>query len=274
MIARLGPVQGRGIDFDQYGGRGGDGELTQVKAPKRGRGHGPDMIALSPGNPLAFAGGVRAAATIAGAALLLLAMTLGLAAAPPQTAQPRAVAPETARQFIVDMGDRAVKALADTGEAKRRNDNFAELMIDAIDFDALAVATLGRMARTASGQDRHEFARLFAAHVIDVAIERFGNLQVERVDTGNLRAMPNGNVIVNTVIARKGDAALSVDWRVHRSDAGPRINDIEVEGYSLAIHYRGEFERAGVSTVPGLIARLREMTRNSPILPVVMKRMP
>ena len=72
---------------------------------------------------------------------------------------------------------------------------------------------------------------------------------------------------------RKADAALSVDWRVHKTPRGPLINDIEVEGYSLAIHYRGEFERVGVSTVPGLIDRLRGMTKDSPALPVVRRKM-
>jgi ABC-type transporter MlaC component len=200
----------------------------------------------------------------------VLAMTLALSAA---AAPPEPLAPEAARKFITAMGDRAVVLLGEKAEAAKRNDNFAELMIDAIDFDALALATLGKMARTASGGDRREFARLFAAHVIDVAIERFGNLKVSRFDAGNLRAMPNGNVMVNTVIERAGDAALNVDWRVHRAAKGPLINDIEVEGYSLAIHYRGEFERAGVSTVPGLIAKLKEMTRNSAALPVVRRRM-
>jgi ABC-type transporter MlaC component len=183
------------------------------------------------------------------------------------------LAPEAARQFIVAMGERAVALLGEQGDAARRNQGFAELMVDAIDFDALAAATLGRMARTASGRDKREFAVLFAAHVIDVAIERFGNLQVEKVTTGNLRAMPNGNVMVNTVIDRRADAALSVDWRVHKTPRGPLINDIEVEGYSLAIHYRGEFERVGVSTVPGLIDRLRGMTKDSPALPVVRRKM-
>jgi ABC-type transporter MlaC component len=195
-----------------------------------------------------------------------------LAFAPPASAA-EVLAPEAARQFIVAMGERAVGLLGDQGDPAKRNQGFAELMVDAIDFDALAVATLGRMARTASGRDKREFAVLFAAHVIDVAIERFGNLQVEKVATGNLRAMPNGNVIVNTVIDRKADAALSVDWRVHKTPRGPLINDIEVEGYSLAIHYRGEFERVGVSTVPGLIDRLRGMTKDSPALPVVRRKM-
>jgi len=223
----------------------------------------------------ALTGAARAARAIS----LIPTVFLSLALAGPGHAQQSALAPEAAKQFIVAMGDRAVKLLADTGYAKKRNENFALLMVDAIDFDSLALATLGRMARTASGPDKKEFARLFAAHVIDVAIERFGNLQVAKVDTGNLRAMPNGNVIVNTRIERVNDAPLSVDWRVHKAQpegraSGPLINDIEVEGYSLAIHYRGEFERAGVSTVQGLIAKLRGMTDKSPILHVVQQRMP
>ena len=53
----------------------------------------------------------------------------------------------------------------------------------------------------------------------------------------------------------------------------PKINDLEVEGFSLRTHYTGEFERAGVSTVSGLIAKLQGLTQSSGILPVVRTAM-
>jgi phospholipid transport system substrate-binding protein len=183
------------------------------------------------------------------------------------------VTPEAAKKFIAEMGDRAVATLAKQGNAAQRNAEFTALMLEGMDFDSLAIASLGKMARTASAPDKKEFTRQFAAYVIDVAIEKFGNIQISRFAIGATKTEPNGDVKVNTAIDRAGDKPLQVDWRVRNVDGKPKVNDMEVEGFSLRTHYTGEFERAGVSTVGGLIARLKELNKNSRAWPVVQQAM-
>lgn len=183
------------------------------------------------------------------------------------------LSPDVASRYIAQMGDRAVAVLAQQGSSETRIAEFTRLMLDAIDFDAVATATLGRMARTVSPQDKREFTQLFAARLIDVAIDRFGNIQIVRfaVDAG--RPQPNGDVKVHSVIERAGDQPLMVDWRVRLTDGNPKINDIEVEGYSLVIHYRGEFERGSVSSVPGLISKLKDLNQRSGSLSTVQREL-
>ncbi|MCC6466931.1 MAG: ABC transporter substrate-binding protein [Alphaproteobacteria bacterium] len=199
---------------------------------------------------------------------ILLLAALGIAG---PRAGAETTSPVVAAGFITDMGDRAVATLAMQGDRRQRHDAFARLLIDAIDFDALALATLGRMARTVAPRDKREFTQLFAAHVIDVAIERFGDVQILRFTVAPGAPLPNGDVRVHTRIERAGGEPLEVDWRVRSIAGRPKINDIEVAGYSLMIHYRGEFERANVSTVPGLIAKLRGLTAASDALETVRR---
>ncbi|MCC7045099.1 MAG: ABC transporter substrate-binding protein [Alphaproteobacteria bacterium] len=183
------------------------------------------------------------------------------------------VAPDEAKKFITDMGNRAVAALSKQGSPGQRNAEFTALMLDGMDFDSLAVASLGKMARTASPPEKKEFTRLFAAYVIDVALEKFGNIQINRVAIGGTKTEPNGDVKVNTAIDRAGDKPLQVDWRVRSVEGKPKVNDMEVEGFSLRTHYTGEFERAGVSTVGGLIGKLKDLNKNSTAWPVVQQAM-
>ena len=178
-----------------------------------------------------------------------------------------------ASAFIKQMGDRAVAALAMQGDPRRRDEAFAHLLIDAIDFRALGTASLGRMARTASVADKREFTQLFATRIIDLAIDKFGDLQILRFAVAEAKPLPSGGFTVHTVIDRAGGPPLVVDWHVRDADGKLKINDIEVEGYSLMIHYRGEFERANVSTVRGVIDKLRGLTANSPVLAVVRREM-
>lgn len=191
----------------------------------------------------------------------------------PSTATAQAVAPDAAKQFIAAMGDRAVSVGKETNPTQRNNE-FTKLMLDGMDFDSLAVATLGKMARTASAPEKKEFTRLFAAYVIDVAVAKLGNTQINRFALGATKTEPNGDVKVNTAIDRAGDKPIQVDWRVKNVDGKPKINDLEVEGFSLRTHYTGEFERAGVSTVSGLIGKLKDLNKNSAAMPVVAQAMP
>jgi phospholipid transport system substrate-binding protein len=190
------------------------------------------------------------------------AVLIGLAA--PAGAQ--AMAPETAKQFLTTLGNRTIDAMKSA--ASEHNSQFTAIMLDSLDFDALATFSLGKLARSVTPADKREFTVLFAAYVIDVAIEKFGNLQIKSFGLGSVTQQPNGDAKVFSRIAA-GDKPLEVQWRVHNAGGKPRVNDIEVDGYSLAIHYRGEFERAGLSTVPGLIARLKELTKASKTLPTV-----
>ncbi len=198
---------------------------------------------------------------------------MALVALSAAAARAEALTPVAATRYITQMGDRAVAVLATQGEEAVRHREFARLMIDAIDFEAIALQTLGKMARTVSQRDKQEFIQLFAAHVIEVAIERFGNIQIIRFKAAEGRMQPNGDAKVHTLIEREGGEPLSVDWRVRLTAGGPKINDIEVEGYSLVIHYRGEFERANVSNVPGLISKLKDMNKNQVVWNTVQREM-
>lgn len=205
-----------------------------------------------------------------GAATAALALALfGLTG----TASAQNMAPDQAKQFIADMGNRAVTTLSKQGNPAERNKEFTNLMLEGMDFDSLALATLGKMARTASAPDKKEFTRLFAAYVIDVALEKFGNIQINKVAIGAVKSEPNGDAKVDTMIDRTGDKPLQVAWRVKNVDGKPKVNDMEVESFSLRTHYTGEFERAGVSTVGGLINKLKDLNKNSKAWPVVQQAM-
>lgn len=212
--------------------------------------------------------------TLAGAAVVATSSAEAQTQRQPQTkaAPKKAVTEDAAKTFITEMGNRTMTVMMQQGSPESRNDAFTKLMLDAIDFDSLANQTLGKMARTVTPGDRKEFTELFAAYVIDVAIQKLGSTSVQSFSIGALKPQPNGDIKVNTAVTT-GDKPLSIDWRVHDKDGSTRINDIEVDGYSLVIHYRGEFERAGVSTVQGLIAKLQGLTQSSGILPVVRTAM-
>jgi ABC-type transporter MlaC component len=134
-----------------------------------------------------------------------------------------------------------------------------------MDFDTVSMHTLGRYGRKPDGRDFEEFSLLFSAHIIDLAIERFGNLPIRGYAIASSNKLPNGDVLVNTTVARDGGDPLKAGWRVRQFMRGPLIIDIEVDGYSMTTHFRGQWQdwlsKAGLE---GMVEKLRGMTRNSP----------
>lgn len=195
-----------------------------------------------------------------------LAVILGIVAALP--AQAASVAPEAAKRYMTDLGNRAMDSIAKQPDAATRNRQFIALMLDNLDFDALGTFALGKLARAATPEEKRVYKPLFAAYVIDVAVARFGDLKLQSFGLGSVTPQPNGDAKVYTRLTTDG-TPMEVYWRLHDEAGRISINDIEVAGYSLGTHYRGEFERAGVSTVPGLINKLQGLTQQSVALPTV-----
>lgn len=199
-----------------------------------------------------------------------LAVILGTVAALPSQAAP--VAPEAAKRYMTDLGNRAMDSIAKQPDAATRNRQFIALMLDNLDFDALGTFALGKLARAATPEEKRVYKPLFAAYVIDVAVARFGDLKLQSFGLGSVTPQPNGDAKVYTRLTTDG-TPMEVYWRLHDEAGRISINDIEVAGYSLGTHYRGEFERAGVGTMAGAIDRLRELTKGSKSLPAIQQAM-
>lgn len=223
--------------------------------------------------------------------IVLAGMLLALALAPAasyaqQTAKttatpvaavaPGALTPDTARSFIDKLGQRTLAVLqSQSTPAPQRGAELGRILLDGIDFDVVAMQTLGRYGRKPDSKDFHEFATLFAAHVIDLAIEKFGSLPVQSYTIGSVNSYPNGDIMVNTAVMPGGGQTLNTGWRVRSTPAGYKIVDISVDGYSMVTHFANQFSdwlsKAGLE---GMVTKLRGQTRNSPSLALVRAHRP
>ncbi len=204
---------------------------------------------------------------------MLKAALVAVVAFASMPAMAAAVAPETAKQYMTDLGNRAVDTIAKQPDPAMRRSAFIAMMLDSLDFDALGTFAIGKIGRSATPEEKRAFKPLFAAYVIDVAIQRFGDAQLKSFGLGSATPQPNGDVKVFTRLVTSDPAPMEVHWRVHDSNGQTRITDIEVAGYSLAMHYRGDFERAGIGTMSGAISRLQELTKASTSLATVQQAM-
>lgn len=187
--------------------------------------------------------------------------------------QAAALTPDMARGFIDKLGQRTLAVLQSTGmPAPQRGAELGRILLEGIDFDTVAMHTLGRYGRKPDSRDFHEFATLFAAYIIDLAIDKFGALPIRSYSIGSASQLPNGDVMVSTAVSPEGADTLNTGWRVRQTVMGPRIVDISVDGYSMVTHFSGQYadwlSKAGLG---GLVTKLRGQVKNSPSLALVQK---
>lgn len=182
---------------------------------------------------------------------------------------PKTLTQDMAHAFIDDLGQRTLSALRAGGlTTEQRTAELGLILIDGVDFDTIALQTLGRYARRSDSKEFAEFATLFSAYIIDMAVEKFGAMPIEAYTVTSTSAMPNGDVMVQTSVATT--TTINAGWRVRLLPDGPKIVDIIVDGYSMTTHFAGQYQdwlsKAGLD---GLVSKMRNQTKNSLSLVVV-----
>ena len=212
--------------------------------------------------------------TVISQAVMAPAMAPGASASAGATQKAALVAPETltqdaARSFIEALGQRTLGALRVTGlTTEQRTAELGLILLDGVDFDTISMLTLGRYGRRGDSKEFTEFSTLFAAYIIDMAVEKFGAMPIDAYTVTSTTPMPNGDIVVQTSVA--STTTINAGWRVRLVGGEPKIVDIVVDGYSMTTHFAGQFQdwlsKAGLE---GLVAKMRSQTRNSLSLVVV-----
>jgi phospholipid transport system substrate-binding protein len=178
-------------------------------------------------------------------------------------AAPPTVNPADAVAFMNQLWVRAVEVLNKRTDPAIREARFRELFHEDFDCPGIARFVLGRYWRTASPEEQQEFTKLFENYVVFVYTVRLADFGGETFKVRGSRSDGDG-VIVSTDVASPGrPTPLRIDWRLVDDDGAYKINDVIVEGVSMAVTQRSEFasvvQRNG-GQIRGLMAMMREKT--------------
>ena len=190
---------------------------------------------------------------------LILTATTSSAAPPP-------VNPADALAFMNQLWSRAVELLNNKTDPTIRQARFRQLFHD--DFDGVGIArfVLGRYWRSAGADEQQEFVKLFEEYVAFVYTARLANFGGETFKTRGSRSDGDGVIVSTDVISPGSTSPLRIDWRLVNDNGRYKINDVIVEGISMAVTQRSEFasiiQRNG-GQLRGLIAMMREKTASA-----------
>ena len=203
-------------------------------------------------------------------AAAVLACCFAVAAIAPATARAAPEgSPAGAGKFIERLGQEAIDKLSreEVAEDKRRA-QFQDLLERGFAVEAISRFVLGRYWRVASTAQRNEFQEVFKRIVAQRFLPLFKDYEREDfvVKDANPDPAQPSLYAVRTLIARPGQTnddqpKVQVVWRVRPAGDSYEIVDVKVEGVSMAITLRSEYnsaiQRAG-GRVGTLLATLKD----------------
>lgn len=171
--------------------------------------------------------------------------------------------PADAVAFMNQLWNRPAELLNSKTDPAIRQARFRQLFHEDFDGAGIARFVLGRYWRGASGEEQQEFVKLFENYVVFVYTARLANFGGETFNIRGSRSDGDGAIVSTDVISPGSTSPLRMDWRLVNDNGAYKINDVIIEGVSMAVTQRSEFasvvQRNG-EQVSRLIALMREKT--------------
>ena len=188
-----------------------------------------------------------------------------MALALPARAQQDLGPEELVRKVTQDVLDaiRSDKQLA-AGDKQKALKLAEEKVLPLIDFEEATRLAVGRAWAQATPEQRKKLVEEFRRMLVRTYSNAISAYEGQTMQVLPVRMKPGDTeVTVHNRYIRAGGKPLPVDYQMHKTDQGWKIYDITVEGVSLVLTYRSEFDAiVKQEGIDGLIKRLEE--KNTP----------
>ena len=148
------------------------------------------------------------------------------------------------KDFVTNFADSAIDILSDNEILEgEKNSRFTDLVMSAIDLNLISKFVLSKTWKNASDDQKERYIQAFKNYFINSyanKLDQYSGEQVEVVDAEDAGKY----VIVNSFIYREGTDTLKINlkWRLLNKDGEIKIIDLNIEGISLIIAQREEFQ--------------------------------
>ena len=195
----------------------------------------------------------------------LIAGVACLMALVPARAQQDLGPEELVRKLTQDVLDaiRSDRQLA-AGDRQKALRLAEEKVLPHIDFEEATRLAVGRAWAQAAPEQRKKLVEEFRRMLVRTYSSAISAYEGQTMQVLPVRMKPGDTeVTVHNRYVRAGGKPLPVDYQMHKTAEGWKIYDITVEGVSLVLTYRSEFDAiVKQEGIDGLIKRLEE--KNTP----------
>jgi phospholipid transport system substrate-binding protein len=150
------------------------------------------------------------------------------------------------------------------GDKQRALQVAEEKVLPHIDFEEATRLAVGRAWSQASPEQRKQLVSEFRRMLVRIYSNAIEPYQGQTIKVAPVRMKPGDTeVTVHNTFVRSGGKAIPFDYSMRKTEQGWKIYDIVVEGVSLVLTYRSEFDAVvRQNGIDGLIKALA--SKNSP----------
>jgi phospholipid transport system substrate-binding protein len=109
------------------------------------------------------------------------------------------------------------------------------------DLPFMGRAALGTHWNAANEEQRTRFLKAVASAEARAYSERFGQYGGQTLAIGRISNRPNGVSVVDSKLNQTSGEPIKIEWEVRDSGQGPRITDVKIEGVSMVMTRRSDF---------------------------------
>jgi len=150
---------------------------------------------------------------------------------------------ETPTDFVQTLSDQIItNVLKSTDTQEEKTKRFEEYFLSALDVQTIGKNVLGRHWKSATEEERKAFLDAFTDMALKSWADRFNMYTGQEISfTNETPAQGKNQVFVNSFI-QDDPNPISVIWRVSNKNNEYKIVDIVVEGVSMTLSYRNEYD--------------------------------
>jgi phospholipid transport system substrate-binding protein len=168
-----------------------------------------------------------------------LAFRLAAAAAVALAAAP-ALANDPAAELVSTTAAQAIDIIKTTTGAQRQS-AIQQVLQTRFDLPFMAQTALGTHWTKATPEQQARFVKATETAEAKAYSERFGQYAGQTLAIGKTISRPNGVFVVDSRLNQSNGQPIKLEWEVRQGAQGLRITDVKIEGVSMVMTRRSDF---------------------------------
>jgi phospholipid transport system substrate-binding protein len=155
-------------------------------------------------------------------------------------AVPAHAADGPAAQLIEKAAAEVIQLIKSTAGAQREA-GIRTVLVSYFDLPYMGRAALATHWEATNPQQRERFLKAVVSAEARAYSERFGQYGGQTLAVTRVSTRPNGTSVVDSKLTQSNGQPIAIQWEVRDSGQGLRITDVKIEGVSMVMTRRSDF---------------------------------
>jgi phospholipid transport system substrate-binding protein len=155
-------------------------------------------------------------------------------------AAPAHAADGPAAQLIEKVAAEVIQLIKSTAGAQREA-GIRTVLVNYFDLPHMGRAALATHWEATNPQQRERFLKAVVSAEARAYSERFGQYGGQTLTVTRVSARPNGASVVDSKLTQSNGQPIAIQWEIRDSGQGLRITDVKIEGVSMVMTRRSDF---------------------------------